>query len=446
MRKYATYPDSADSKVEWLGRIPTDWQALPIAALLEERGELNKGLRTENVLSVLRDIGVIPYEEKGDIGNKKSEDIERYKVVYPGDLVVNSMNVIIGSVGVSAYHGALSPVYLVLKPRHGKAIHKHYVGYAVQIKTFQQWLKRLGYGILEHRLRIPMDNLKREYLPVPPYADQERIVDFLDHETAKIDRLIARQERLIELLKEKRQAVISHAVTKGLDPDVPKKDSGVEWLGEVPVHWAVSRVGFVSRLIQTGPFGSQLHAEDYVEGGVPVINPANIQAGEIVPDDRVSVDAETAERLQRHQLEENEIIFARRGELGRCALVTSDTKGWICGTGSLKISLDAGKVEPAFVTRFLRITGVKEELSLSSKGSTMENLNAEILRKVSLVYPDIKEQQSILQYLSETEEKLERLYQRAGDAVTLLKEHRTALISAAVTGKIDVRNFKPANA
>ncbi|MDZ7804947.1 MAG: hypothetical protein U5K34_13305 [Thiohalophilus sp.] len=186
MGKYQFYSDMKDSGVEWLGNIPSGWDSMPIAALLEERTEKNTGEKTDTVLSVMRDIGVILYDDKGDVGNKKSEDIERYKIVRPGDLVVNSMNVIIGSVGVSKYYGALSPVYYVLKPRKHAAIHKDFVGYAFRIKTFQRWLKRLGYGILDHRMRIPMDNLKREYLPVPPYDVQKRSHDFLDHETAKI--------------------------------------------------------------------------------------------------------------------------------------------------------------------------------------------------------------------------------------------------------------------
>ncbi|EGR1157597.1 restriction endonuclease subunit S [Vibrio parahaemolyticus] len=277
-------------------------------------------------------------------------------------------------------------------------------------------------------------------LCIPSDYEQQKIANFLDHETAKIDTLIAKQEKLIELLKEKRQAVISHAVTKGLNPDAPMKDSGVEWLGEVPEHWVVAQLKFNTKLMQTGPFGSQLHAEDYVEGGVPLINPAHMINGEIVPDPQVSVDADTQDRLSRHKLAEGDIIFARRGELGRCAVVTDQQVGWICGTGSLKATLNE-RLIPEYAYLLITSDGVVAELSLESKGSTMDNLNTETLGKIRTPVPPVHEQRAILAYVDEVSGKYKHLVDLAENAIGLMKERKTALISAAVTGKIDVRHF-----
>ncbi|EPN8462822.1 restriction endonuclease subunit S [Vibrio cidicii] len=306
-----------------------------------------------------------------------------------------------------------------------------------------QKIRNMAGGDLRDGLNL--DLLGNISCPIFECKEQQKIASFLDHETAKIDTLIAKQEKLIELLKEKRQAVISHAVTKGLpsvngEADAPMKDSGVEWLGEVPEHWVVAQLKFNTKLMQTGPFGSQLHAEDYVEGGVPLINPAHMINGEIVPDPQVSVDADTQDRLSRHKLAEGDIIFARRGELGRCAVVTDQQVGWICGTGSLKATLNE-RLIPEYAYLLITSNGVVAELSLESKGSTMDNLNTETLGKIRTPVPPVHEQRAILAYVDEVSGKYKHLVDLAENAIGLMKERKTALISAAVTGKIDVRHF-----
>lgn len=274
----------------------------------------------------------------------------------------------------------------------------------------------------------------------PPLREQEHIAAFLDHETAKIDNLIEKQQQLIELLKEKRQAVISHAVTKGLNPNVPMKDSGVEWLGEVPAHWIIAQLKFNTIEMQTGPFGSQLHAEDYVFDGIPLINPAHINSGVIIPDLQVTVDCLTQKRLEKHKLSEGEVIFSRRGELGRCAVVKKENEGWLCGTGSLKAKLN-NKIIPDYAYILISSDSVVSELTLESKGSTMANLNTETLGKIRLPVPPISEQEKILCHIKVISDKYDYLILSASTAIQLMQERRTALISAAVTGKIDVRDW-----
>lgn len=290
--------------------------------------------------------------------------------------------------------------------------------------------------------KLNKDNVRSIVIALPEVQEQIQIARFLDHETARIDALIEEQQRLIELLKEKRQAVISHAVTKGLDPTVPMKDSGVEWLGEVPAHWIISQLKFNTTEMQTGPFGSQLHAEDYVDGGIPLINPAHMVDGRIIPDFQVSVDEETWSRLSRHALKAGEIIFARRGELGRCAVVSKDQEGWLCGTGSLKASLNS-RLSSEYAYLLVTSKGVVSELSLESKGSTMENLNTETLGRVRLPLPPLSEQEAILEHVHEIAGQFAALMNEAEDGIKLITERRSALISAAVTGKIDVRGWQP---
>jgi type I restriction enzyme S subunit len=277
---------------------------------------------------------------------------------------------------------------------------------------------------------ISQDILRSLKLSAPKKTEQQQIANFLDHETAKIDTLIEKQRRLIELLKEKRQAVISHAVTKGLNPNAPMKDSGVEWLGEVPEHWVIAQLKFNTMEMQTGPFGSQLHAEDYIDDGIPLINPAHMIDGKITPDSKVSVDTETWQRLKRHQLFEGDLIFARRGELGRCAIVTKEQEGWLCGTGSLKAKLN-NRLISDYAYLLITSEGVVSELSLESKGSTMDNLNTETIGRVRLPVPPVNEQLEVLAYANEVAGKFRNLIEKATSAINLMQERRTALISAA---------------
>ncbi|QQZ29065.1 restriction endonuclease subunit S [Thiothrix subterranea] len=287
--------------------------------------------------------------------------------------------------------------------------------------------------------RVSWEYMANMLFAFPSFDEQQQIAAFLDRETVKIDQLIAKQQQLIELLKEKRQAVISHAVTKGLNPDVKMNPSGVEWLGDVPEHWTIAQLKLFTTLMQTGPFGSQLHAEDYTEEGVPVINPAHITPDRTLsPDPLVSVTQNTASRLERHQLNTGDLILGRRGELGRCAVIHQEQAGWICGTGSLKITVKLS-LNPEYTAYLISSEGVRAELSLASKGSTMDNLNTEILGSIRIPIPPVHEQQTILENISNQKEKYHRLLEKAQRQIGLLRERRAALISAAVTGKIDVR-------
>ena len=209
--RYTTYKRS---EAGWVLDVPEHWKILPCRGFVDERTEKNEDAACQSYLSLMANVGVIPYEEKGDIGNKKPEDLSKCKIVQRGDFVINSMNYGIGSYGVSAYDGVCSPVYIVLTPRP-EVVEPRFAFRVFEDKSFQAYAQSFGNGILAHRCAIGWDDLKGVAVGVPPAAEQKSILNFLDHETAKIDALIAEQQRLIELLQEKRQSVISHAVTKG---------------------------------------------------------------------------------------------------------------------------------------------------------------------------------------------------------------------------------------
>jgi type I restriction enzyme, S subunit len=210
------------------------------------------------------------------------------------------------------------------------------------------------------------------------------------------------------------------------------KESGVEWLGQVPEHWNTKRLATISEVLQTGPFGSQLHSEDYVEEGIPVINPSNIQDGHIIPDRSCTVPPAIAEKLSRHKLSEGDIVFARRGEMGRCATVSAREVGWLCGTGSLTVRLRRSIISE-FVSIYLGTTYVRERLRLESVGSTMDNLNTAILSRVPVPVPPFDEQALIVAFLCHETAKIDTLISEQQRLIELLKEKRQAAISHAVT-------------
>lgn len=222
-----------DSKIEWIGKIPEDWNIKRIKTVLCERNESNNPIQTDIILSLTNNRGVIPYAEKGDIGNKSKEDLTSYKLAYPGDIVLNSMNVFIGSVALSSYFGCVSPVYYMLYPRN-ESDSVGFFNYLFQTKELQTKLHGYGNGIMEIRMRIQMSKLNSVQIPVPPSDVQHHITNYLDRKCRQIDAIIAKQREVIEKLKEYKLSVITEAVTKGLNPDVPMKDSGVDWIGKIP--------------------------------------------------------------------------------------------------------------------------------------------------------------------------------------------------------------------
>jgi type I restriction enzyme S subunit len=209
-------PMTTDPRLDWVGEFPAHWDVKRLGSLLEERNEMNADRQIQQVLSLVRKRGVMRYEDKGRIGNKRSDDVARYKVVREGDIVLNSMNVIIGSVGQSSYTGCLSPVYYVLKPRSNE-LHNSYFNALFQVERFHSSLVRFGKGILAHRLRIPMIDLKTVMLPVPPPDEQLAIADRVVKATAELKAAKAGIEAEISLLKEYRTRLISDVVTGKLD-------------------------------------------------------------------------------------------------------------------------------------------------------------------------------------------------------------------------------------
>jgi type I restriction enzyme S subunit len=288
-------------------------------------------------------------------------------------------------------------------------------------------LTRVGLGQYE------IDNLE---LPFPPPAEQRTIVAFLDCETGKIDALIAEQQQLVELLAEKRQAVISHAVTKGLNPNAKMKDSGIEWLGEVPEHWEVKRLKRVTSIIIDGAH----FTPTYVDEGIPFLRVTDIQS-EFIDMDRLKRIPllEHIELIKRCNPRKGDILLSKNGTIGLTKIVNWDFEFSIFV--SLCLIRPTTAISTIYLERILSSNFALEQFTDSSKQTSVSNLHLEKIREIIITLPGIDEQSDIATFLGVETAKLDTLTAEANRAIELLQERRSALISAAVTGKIDVRTF-----
>jgi type I restriction enzyme S subunit len=434
LKPYTKYKDSG---VPWLQNIPGHWELRRLGAVLRERGETNAEGRIVDVLSVTRYRGVIPYSEKGNIGNKKSEDIARYKIVRPNDIVVNCMNVIIGSVGLSKYTGCLSPVYYVLMRRNSND-DPAYLNAYFQTKPFQQSLVRIGNGILAHRMRIPMELLKCEPFPVPPPDEQGAIVRFLDWTSGRIDRVIRAKRKIVDLLNEQKQVVIHRAVTRGLDAAVSLKPSGIPWLGEIPKHWEVKPLGAITKYISYG-FTNPMPATD---DGPYMLTATDIDKGRI----QYATARHTSENAFRELLTDKsrprpgDLLITKDGTLGRVAIADETS---ICINQSVALlRLITPDVSREFIAEALQAEAYQQMMIFNAGGTTIKHIYITRLVKMKMALPPIREQQEIAAAVQATSSQYDALIGVTERQIAVLREYRTRLTADVVTGKLDVRDVE----
>lgn len=289
-------------------------------------------------------------------------------------------------------------------------------------------------------------HMNRKYIENIGFIDwtiqeQQKLSTYLNDKCTKIDSIIEKQEKVIEKLKAYKLSVLTEAVTKGLNPDVKMKESGVQWIGEIPEHWEQTALKVGLADIQTGPFGSQLHAEDYIENGIYVINPANIINGKIVIDSKCSISYEKANELAQHLLSVGDIVFARRGEMGRCACALDDGIQKLCGTGCIKLKCN-DRLIPKYIILYLQTHYIKQYLELNSVGTTMLNLNSTIISNIPILIPPISEQQQIVNYLDKKCSVIDKSIEQKQAIIEKLKEYKKSLIYEVVTGKREVFSEK----
>ncbi|EKC3495600.1 restriction endonuclease subunit S [Vibrio cholerae] len=431
------YPRYNQSSARWYSSFPETWSEVKAKRLFSNERE--RASSEDEQLAASQKYGVIPQALMMAQNNAKVmlalKGTDNFKQVKENDFVI-SLRSFEGGIEHSKYNGCISPAYTVLRLRH-ESSHPNYFRYALKCSPFIQALNSTSEGIRDGKT-ITYDEFCELLVALPSQAEQKAIATFLDRETQRIDSLIEEKQTFIKLLKEKSQALISHVVTKGLNPNVEMQDSGIEWIGQVPKHWEKCRVKQVSSFITSGPRGWS----DFISDNG---NAIFLQSGDL--NNELGLNLAKAKKVsppdgaegQRTQLQLDDVVVCITGaNTGRVAVVKElDSTVYINQHLSL-IRPIGEKVRPKYLAYFLSSEAGSRYYALEQYG-LKEGLSLKNVAETPLMLPPVSEQTSIEKYLDKALATLSSLVTSVEESINLLKEHRTSLISAAVTGKIDVR-------
>lgn len=394
------------SSIKWLGEIPQSWEIKPLRAIFNQRNEQNNNLEFQTILSLVKDVGVIPYEEKGNVGNKAKDDLQGYKIARVNDLVLNKMNAVIGSLGVSKYNGLVSPIYLVLYIANPNYLITYY-SYLFQIKSVQKFLRKFAYGIMEIRESIDYLEFKKMFLPLPPLQEQKEIAEFLDKKCEKIQNYINKKQKLITLLQEKKQALINEVVTKGLNPNIESKNSGIEYLGLIPHHWEVRRMKFMAS-IHNGREQTEIADEN---GIYPIYGSGGILG-----------------KSMYFIYDKPSVLLGRKGTIDKPLFV--EEPFWTIDT------MFYTSISKIVLPKYFYYLCLTIDFQFYISGSAIPSMTQYDLANISFALPPLQEQKQIANFLDEKCEKINSAIEKTKRQITLIKEYKNTLLNEAVCGRI----------
>lgn len=430
-----------DSGVEWIGQIPKDWEIKRLKNILLERKENNNPIKTKNILSLTNDRGVIPYSEKGKGGNKAKEDLTGYRLAYPNDIVLNSMNVIAGSVGLSKYYGCVSPVYYML---YSNEKNIKYYSYIFKTTVFQRSLFGLGNGIMVKesengklntiRMRIPMEKLNSVLLPIPTLEEQEKIANYLDKKISDIDLIIEKTKATIEDYKKYKQSIITEVVTKGLNPNVEMKDSGIEWIGEIPKHWEIKKLRFLG----TCQNGISKSAE-YFGKGFPFVSYGDVYKNYELPLPTNLVESTEKDR-ELYSVKYGDVFFTRTSEtieeIGFTSTCLKSIENAVFAGFIIRFRpFTLNELYPNFSKYYFRSNIHRKYFVKEMNLVTRASLSQELLKKLPVILPSLEEQQQIVDYLDKKVAEIDNLIAKKESLISEMEEYKKSLIYECVTGK-----------
>ncbi|MGU5638239.1 restriction endonuclease subunit S [Aeromonas veronii] len=446
--KYQPYPEYKVSGVEWIGDVPQSWEATKVkrwllespcyGVLKPDKYDGDDAVPLIRIMDVKADGTVAELETLESISPSLSIEYQR-TLIRKGDLIVS----VVGTLGRSFIcddaHERMNLSRALTRLQVCDLSTAKYLQYVINSKVFEDYVGVTCTGAAQKVLNL--EDVSNWFVPSPPLVHRSTIVAFLDYETARLDRLIAQQQRLIELLKEKRQAVISHAVTKGLNPNAPMKDSGVEWLGQVPEHWLSNRVGWCCQ-VGNGCTPSRDNMDYWSEGAYPWLNSGKVNDGYIISAEQF-VTVTALKECSLPKVPAGSIVMAITGE--------GKTRGSVAMTGidtTLSqhlafITVTSKKLSPMYLRIWLESQYQRIRFESEGWGSTKAAITCSDIKSYPLPEPPLNEQLKIVEYVGERSKTFDLLIQKSESMISVLQERRTALISAAVTGKIDLRGWTP---
>lgn len=419
-----------DSGIQWLGMIPTNWTLRKIKYTLQERIEKNNPIKTTDILSLTAKQGVVPYDEKEGGGNKPKEDVTGYRLAYPGDIVMNSMNILSGSVALSKYYGCVSPVYYMLRPQK-KTADVRYFNYIFQTTLFQRSLFGLGNGILMKesgngklntiRMRIPMEKFGDLFIPVAPDDEQKSISDYLDMRCKKIDELIVDIQSQVDILQAQRKAIITEAVTKGLNPEADYMDSGVQWIGKMPRHWKCIRGKYILRYIQK-PIKEDDGVITCFRDGEVTLRSNRREEGFTMADKEIGYQGIDAGDLVVHGMD---------GFAG--AIGISDSRG----KASPVLNVLDTKQNKRYIMYYLRSMAYSDVFVALATGIRVRSCDLRWNKLSELLYPvpPLEEQNAIVAHIDEKLKKVDEILRAKEEQLDILDSYKKTVIYEYVTGK-----------
>ena len=418
------------SEIDWVGDIPSHWETV------QPKYKLSRVTRPpeeeDEVVTCFRDGVVTLRKNRREDGFTNSLKEHGYQQIRPGDLVVHEMDGFAGAIGISDSKGKSTPVYTVIEPDGRTDL--RYISYLLREMSKTGKIESLARSIRERTTDFRWNMWSVIHFPFPPSDEQNQISDYLDRKTLQIDDLIEKTERKIKLLKEQRSSLINQCVTKGLDPNVEMKDSGVEWIGEMPEHWSLSKLKYETDLIVDGTH----FTPNYQDDGVPFLRVTDLLNDEIDRGKTRYISRDEHETLiQRCCPQKGDLLLSKNGTIGRTKVVDWDWEF------SIFVSLCLIRLKdtysPDLLSYFFQSALFDTQISEGSKQSTVTNLHLDKIREFILINSPIEEQFHIVSHLDKETSKVDQMVDIETKRIELLKEYRQSLISNVVTGKIDVR-------
>lgn len=422
------YNEYKSTKHDWMGSIPVHWDAQKIRELFTERKEKVSD-KDYAPLSVSRG-GVVPQISTV----AKSNDGDNRKLVRYGDFAINSRSDRRGSSGLSVYDGSVSLINIVLCPR--ASLNGRYTHYLLKSHFFIEEYYRNGRGIVADLWTTRYAEMKSIVLPVPPREEQDQIVRYLDWQVSKTNKLISALKKQIALLKEQKQAVINEAVTKGLDPNVPMKDSGVEWIGEIPVTWEIVQLRRLVNNVKTGGTPQGATDDSFAEDGYRWYTPGDFSESLILGKSERCLTEKGKSLLNTHFPKETVMLIGIGGTMGKVSLATEESS---CNQ-QINAIVCNDMLKSKYLVYFLR--SIREHLYKTAKYTTLPIFNQSETKNVSLPRIPVDDQNQIIEHLDVQCAKIDAIIENINRKITVLAEYRTRLISDVVTGQIDVRDIE----
>lgn len=440
--KFKKYEAYIESGVDWIGEVPTKWKVMPGLSFLFESNEKNKGMKRNTVLSL--SYGKIRVKAKEELTGLVPESFETYQFVNKGDIIFRPTDLQNDKVSlrsaISEYEGIITSAYLNIRVK-SIADSKFYHYFFRSIDN-NKVIYGLGSGL---RQNIGFGDFRRFDFPFPPLQEQTAIANFLDEKTAKIDQTIAQKEKLIELLKERKQIIIQNAVTKGLNPNAKMKPSGIDWIGDIPEHWTLNKIKNIGKLYPglSGKSGDNFSKENK-RNFKPFIPFTSIFRNKII--DSASHQFVYVSKFENQNIvKKNDILFLMSSEtiedIGKSSIYTDETKELYLNSFCKGFRCKEDKVFPQFINDFLQSNSCRNYFAKKGRGFTRINIKQEYILDMNVIIPSMEEQRGIVKFIKSKSYEIETTIETLNKQISKLKEYKKVIIDSAVTGKIKVTDY-----